>query len=168
MSAALFDLGRNGGTQSDPALEPSEVGGHTLLQRRLSLYGKALVVQSILYWLIYAIIWGPTVGFKRSLGYIASWDVLLLTAIYSLYWIVARGKPRATSVLLATDVVGSLAIGIDSRSLNRGAREDPCTAIEELASRCSAFRRRRDKRSAMYPASRECQAGRSAITSRYG
>jgi hypothetical protein len=52
----------------------------------------ALVVQSILYWLIYAIVWGPTVGFKRSLGHIASWDVVLLTAIYSLFWIVACGR----------------------------------------------------------------------------
>jgi serine/threonine-protein kinase len=120
MRAALLAQAREGGTQSDPALEPSEVGGHTLLQRRLSLYGKALVVQSILYWLIYAIIWGPSVGFTRSLRHIASWDVVLLTAIYSLYWLVARGKPRPTHVLLATDVVGSLAIGIDNVSLMLG------------------------------------------------
>jgi hypothetical protein len=120
MRAALLDQGRDGGTKSDPALEPSEVGGHTLLQRRLSLYGKALVVQSILYWLIYAIIWGPTVGFTRSLGHIASWDVVLLTAIYSSYWIVARGKPRSTRVLLATDVIGSLAVGIDNVFLMLG------------------------------------------------
>src|SRR3954452_4718500 len=100
---ATFAPGGGEGLHSDPALEPSEVGGHTLLQRRLSLYGKALVVQSVLYWLIYAIIWGPSVGFTRSLGHIASWDVFLLTAIYALYWIVARGKPRSTSVLLATD-----------------------------------------------------------------
>jgi serine/threonine-protein kinase len=118
MSAALWDLGRD--RHSDPALEPSEVGGLTLLQRRLSLYGKALVVQSLLYWLIYAIIWGPSVGFTRSLGHIASWDVGLLTAIYALYWIVARGKPRSTPVLLATDVVGSLAIGIDNVYLMLG------------------------------------------------
>ena len=118
MSAALWDLSRD--RHSDPALEPSEVGGLTLLQRRLSLYGKALVVQSILYWLIYAIIWGPSVGFTRSLGHIASWDVGLLTAIYALYWLVARGKPRSTSVLLATDVVGSLAIGIDNVYLMLG------------------------------------------------
>jgi eukaryotic-like serine/threonine-protein kinase len=120
MSAALLHQGRDGGTQSDPALEPSGVSGHTLLQRRLSLYGKALVVQSILYWLIYALIWGPTVGFTRSLGHIASWDVVLLTAIYSLFWIVARGKPRSTPVLLVTDVVGSLAIGIDNVFLMLG------------------------------------------------
>ena len=84
------------------------------------MYGKVLVVQSILYWLIYAIIWGPTVGFTQSLGHIASWDVVLLTAIYSLYWIVARGRPRSTPVLLATDVVGSLAIGIDNVFLMLG------------------------------------------------
>ncbi|RYZ05158.1 MAG: serine/threonine protein kinase [Myxococcales bacterium] len=120
MLAALFDQGRGGGTQSDPALEPSEVGGHTLLQRRLALYGKALVVQSVLYWLIYATIWGPTVGFTRSLRHLASWDVFLLTAIYSLYWLVARGKPRSTAVLLAADVVGSLAIGIDNVFLMLG------------------------------------------------
>jgi hypothetical protein len=120
MRAALFDQGRDGGAQSDPALEPSEAGGHTLLQRRLSLYGQALVVQSIVYWLIYAVIWGPTVGFTRSLGHIGSWDVVLLTAIYSLYWIVARGKPRSTPVLLATDVVGALAIGIDNVFLMLG------------------------------------------------
>ena len=101
------------GLESDPALEPSEVGGHTLLQRRLALFGKALVAQSILYWLIYALIWGPTVGFTRSLRYILSWDVVILTAIYSLYWVVARGRPRSTFVLLATDLGGSLAIGID-------------------------------------------------------
>jgi serine/threonine-protein kinase len=117
---ATFAPGGDGGQQSDPALEPSEVGGHTLLQRRLSLYGKVLVVQSILYWLIYAIIWGPTVGFTRSLGHIASWDVVLLTAIYSLYWIVARGRPRSAPVLLATDVLGSLAIGIDNVFLMLG------------------------------------------------
>ena len=117
---ATFAPGGDGGLQSDPALEPSEVGGHTLLQRRLSLYGKALVVQSIIYWLIYAIIWGPTVGFAQSLGHIASWDVVLLTAIYSLFWIVARGRPRSTPVLLATDVVGSLAIGIDNVFLMLG------------------------------------------------
>ena len=84
------------------------------------LYGKVLVVQSILYWLIYAIIWGPTVGFTRSLGHIASWDVVLLTAIYSLYWIVARGRPRSAPVLLAMDVGGSLAIGIDNVFLMLG------------------------------------------------
>jgi len=117
---ATFAPGGGGGLQSDPALEPSELGGHTLLQRRLSLYGKALVVQSILYWLIYAIIWGPTVGFTQSLGHIVSWDVVLLTAIYSLYWIVARGRPRSTPVLLATDVIGSLAIGIDNVFLMLG------------------------------------------------
>jgi hypothetical protein len=111
---ATFAPGGDGGLNSDPALEPSEAGGHTLLQRRLSLYGKVLIAQSILYWLIYAIIWGPSVGFKRSLGYIASWDVLLLTVIYSSYWIVARGRPRSTPILLATDIVGSLAIGIDN------------------------------------------------------
>ena len=117
---ATFAPGGDAGPQSDPALEPSEAGGHTLLQRRLSLYGKVLVVQSILYWLIYAIIWGPTVGFTQSLGHIASWDVVLLTAIYSLYWIVARGRPRSTPVLLATDIVGSLAIGIDNVFLMLG------------------------------------------------
>ena len=117
---ATFARPGDGGLQSDPALEPSEVGGHTLLQRRLSLYGKVLVVQSILYWLIYALIWGPTVGLTRSLGHIASWDVVLLTAIYSLYWIVARGRPRSAPVLLATDVGGSLAIGIDNVFLMLG------------------------------------------------
>jgi eukaryotic-like serine/threonine-protein kinase len=117
---AAFARSDDGGEQSDPALEPSEFGGHTFLQRRLSLYGKVLVAQSILYWLIYAIIWGPTVGFTRSLGHIASWDVILLTAIYSLFWIVARGRPRSASVLLATDVVGSLAIGIDNVFLMLG------------------------------------------------
>src|SRR5688572_25895288 len=117
---ATFAPGGGGGQNSDPALEPSEVGGHTLLQRRLSLYGKVLIVQSILYWLIYALIWGPTVGFARSLGHIASWDVVLLTAIYSLYWVVARGRARSAAVLLATDVVGSLAIGIDNVFLMLG------------------------------------------------
>src|SRR5687768_9051644 len=107
-------------SESDPALEPSEAGGHTLLQRRLSLYGKVLVAQSILYWLIYAMVWGPSVGFKRSFGHIASWEVVLLTAIYSLYWIVGRGRPRSTSLLLVTDVVGSLAIGIDNVFLMLG------------------------------------------------
>ncbi|HEY3500073.1 MAG TPA: serine/threonine-protein kinase [Polyangiaceae bacterium] len=116
---ARFALGGDG-LQSDPALEPSEIGGHTLLQRRLSLFGKVLVVQSILYWLIYAIIWGPSVGFEQSLGHLASWDVVLLTAIYSLYWVVARGRPRSTAVLLATDVIGSLAIGIDNVFLMLG------------------------------------------------
>ncbi|HWA76513.1 MAG TPA: serine/threonine-protein kinase [Polyangiaceae bacterium] len=117
---ARFAPGGNTGLHSDPALEPSEVGGHTLLQRRLSLFGKVLVAQSILYWLIYAIIWGPTVGFQRSLGHIASWDVILLTAIYALYWVVARGQPRPTPLLLATDVAGSLAIGIDNVFLMLG------------------------------------------------
>ncbi|HEX6767175.1 MAG TPA: hypothetical protein VF103_16875, partial [Polyangiaceae bacterium] len=117
---ATFAPRGSGGSKSDPALEPSEVGGHTLLQRRLSLYGKVLVAQSIVYWLIYAIIWGPTVGFKQSLGHIASWDVILLTVIYSLYWIVARGRPRSTSLLLAIDVAGSLAIGIDNVFLMTG------------------------------------------------
>jgi serine/threonine-protein kinase len=102
------------GSQSDPALEPSEAGGHTLLQRRLAVYGKVLVAQSILYWLIYALVWGPSVGFARSLGRIASWDVILLTVIYAFYWIVGSGRPRAAAVLLVTDVLGSLAIGIDN------------------------------------------------------
>src|SRR6187551_3427965 len=115
-----FAPGSTGGRDSDPALEPSEIGGHTLLQRRLALYGKALVVQSIIYWLIYALIWAPTVGFRQSLGHVASWDVVLLTAIYSLFWVAARGRPRSTPVLLATDVVGSLAIGIDNVSLMLG------------------------------------------------
>ncbi|HEY8944886.1 MAG TPA: serine/threonine-protein kinase [Polyangiaceae bacterium] len=117
---AKFALGGDWGPQSDPALEPSEVGGQTLLQRRLALYGKVLVAQSVLYWLIYALIWAPTVGFTRSLEHIASWDVALLTALYSFYWVVARGRPRSTSVLLATDVGGSLAIGIDNVFLMLG------------------------------------------------
>jgi serine/threonine-protein kinase len=117
---ATFALRGDGGQESDPALEPSELGGHTLLQRRLSLFGKVLVVQSIVYWLIYAIIWGPTAGFARSLGHIASWDVVLLTAIYALYWIVARGRPRSASVLLALDIGGSLLIGIDNVFLMLG------------------------------------------------
>ena len=117
---ATFALGKSGGSQSDPALEPSEVGGHTLLQRRLALYGKVLVFQSIVYWLIYAIIWGPTVGFETSLGHIASWDVVALTAIYSSYWLFARGRPRSASFLLALDVIGSLAIGIDNVFLMLG------------------------------------------------
>src|SRR4051812_36818459 len=120
LKRATFALGGNQALQSDPALEPSEVGGHTLLQRRLSLYGKFLVAQSILYWLIYAMVWGPTVGFARSLGHIASWEVVLLTVIYSLNWIVARGRPRSTLLLLATDVGGSLAIGIDNVFLMLG------------------------------------------------
>jgi eukaryotic-like serine/threonine-protein kinase len=115
-----FAPGVVGGLSSDPALEPSGVGGHTLLQRRLALYGKVLVAQSIVYWLMYAIVWGPTVGFARSLGHIASWEVVLLTAIYSLFWVVARGKTRSTPFLLATDVVGSLAIGIDNVFLMLG------------------------------------------------
>jgi hypothetical protein len=115
-----FAPGGDSGLNSDPALEPSEAGGHTLLQRRLALYGKALVAQSVLYWLIYALIWGPTVGFRRSFGQLASWDVVLLTGIYSLYWIVARGRPRAPRVLLATDIAGSLAIGIDNVFLMLG------------------------------------------------
>lgn len=101
---AAFAPGGGQGPESDPALEPSEAGGHTLLQRRLALYGKVLVAQSILYWLVYAVIWGPTVGFARSLGRIVSWDVFLLTGIYSAYWLVARGRPRSAIVLLATDV----------------------------------------------------------------
>ena len=117
---AAFALGNDGGTQSDPALVPSEAGGHTLLQRRLSLYGKVLVVQSILYWLIYAVVWAPTVGFTESLAHIASWDVALLTAIYSLFWVVTRGRPLSMPVLLATDVVGALAIGIDNVFLMLG------------------------------------------------
>jgi eukaryotic-like serine/threonine-protein kinase len=117
---APFAPGGSAGLESDPALEPSEGGGHTLLQRRLALYGKVLVAQSIVYWLIYAIIWGPSVGFARSLGHIASWDVVLLTAIYSLYWVVARGSPRSATVLLATDLIGSLAIGIDNVYLMLG------------------------------------------------
>jgi serine/threonine-protein kinase len=117
---SAFALGSDAGLESDPALEPSEVGGHTLLQRRLALYGKVLVVQSIVYWLIYALIWGPTVSFTRSLAHIASWEVVLLTAIYSLYWIVARGQPRSTPVLLATDIGGSLAIGINNVFLMLG------------------------------------------------
>jgi eukaryotic-like serine/threonine-protein kinase len=117
---ATFAPGGDGGLQSDPALEPSEVGGQTLLQRRLALFGKVLVVQSILYWLIYAIIWGPTVGFRRSLGHLASWDVVMLTAIYSLYWVIAHGRPRSTAVLLATDIGGSLAIGVDNVFLMLG------------------------------------------------
>lgn len=117
---APFAPGVVGGLTSDPALEPSEVGGHTLLQRRLALYGKVLVAQSIVYWLMYAIVWGPTVGFAQSLGHIASWDVVLLTGIYSLFWVVARGGTRSTGVLLATDVVGSLAIGIDNVFLMLG------------------------------------------------
>src|SRR5688572_18637322 len=44
---ATFAPGGGGGLQSDPALEPSEVGGHTLFQRRLALFGKVLVAQSI-------------------------------------------------------------------------------------------------------------------------
>ncbi|HKP61907.1 MAG TPA: protein kinase [Polyangiales bacterium] len=104
---------------SDPALEPSD-GGQTLLQRRLSLYGKVLILQSIAYWLIYALIWGPTVGFATSLGHIVAPEVLLLTAIYSLFWLVARGRPRPARVLLVTDVVGSLAIGIDNVFLMLG------------------------------------------------
>jgi hypothetical protein len=44
---ATFAPGADAGSNSDPALEPSEVGGHTLLQRRLALYGKVLVAQSI-------------------------------------------------------------------------------------------------------------------------
>jgi serine/threonine-protein kinase len=106
--------------ESDPALEPSEAGGHTLLQRRLSLYGKVLVAQSILYWLIYAIIWGPTVGFTRSLRHITSWDVILLTVIYASYWLLARGRPRSVPFLLTLDVFGSLAIGIDNVFLMLG------------------------------------------------
>ncbi|HTV25863.1 MAG TPA: serine/threonine-protein kinase [Polyangiaceae bacterium] len=117
---ATFALGADGGHQSDPALEPSAVGGHTLLQRRLALYGKVLVAQSIIYWLVYAIIWGPSVGFMRSLGHLASWDVVLLTAIYALYWSVARGRPRSVPLLLATDVIGSLAIGVDNVFLMLG------------------------------------------------
>jgi eukaryotic-like serine/threonine-protein kinase len=115
-----FAPGGAEGQKSDPALEPSEVGGHTLLQRRLALYGKVLVAQGILYWLIYAIIWGPTVGFARSLEHIASWDVALLTAIYSVYWLAARGPPRSTPILLATDIGGSLAIGINNVFLMLG------------------------------------------------
>src|SRR3954463_15413214 len=103
-----FAPGSTGGPASDPALEPSEVGGHTLLQRRLALYGKVLVVQSIVYWLIYALIWGPTVGIKEALGHIVSWVVALLTAIYSFYWVAARGRPRSTPILLGTDIAGSL------------------------------------------------------------
>ena len=75
---AAFAPGGGVELQSDPALDPSEVGGHTQLQRRLALYGKVLVAQSILYWLIYAIIWAPTVGFTQSLAHIASWDVLIV------------------------------------------------------------------------------------------
>ena len=70
-----FALGNDAGPDSDPALVASEAGGHTLLQRRLCLFGKVLVVQSILYWLIYAMVWAPTVGFTRSLGHLVSWDV---------------------------------------------------------------------------------------------
>lgn len=58
---ALLARAGDEGLQSDPALEPSTIGGHTLLQRRLALYGKALVAQSILYWL-----------FMRSSGFPAS------------------------------------------------------------------------------------------------
>ncbi|HEY6727028.1 MAG TPA: serine/threonine-protein kinase [Polyangiaceae bacterium] len=120
MTFAFGNRGKDAGPDSDPALVASEVGGHTLLQRRLSLYGKVLVVQSIFYWLIYALVWGPTVGFERSLGHLASWDVALLTAIYSLFWILTRGRPRLLRALLALDVVGSLAIGVDNVFLMLG------------------------------------------------
>ena len=41
---ATFAPGGGGRLESDPALEPSEVGGHTLLQRRLSLYDVFLML----------------------------------------------------------------------------------------------------------------------------
>jgi len=59
---------------------------------------------------IYAIIWGPTVGFTRSLGHIVSWEVVLLTAIYSLYWVVARGRPR--SLIVPSTVKRALLCGL--------------------------------------------------------
>jgi tRNA A-37 threonylcarbamoyl transferase component Bud32 len=119
MRSRVKDRDRARPRLSDPALEPGE-DGRTLLQRRLALYGKVLVLQSIAYWLIYALIWGPTVGFETSLGHIVSPDVILLTAIYSVFWLVARGRPLPAGVLLVTDVVGSLAIGIDNVFLMLG------------------------------------------------
>ena len=119
MRSRLTAQDRDRRRQSDPALEPGE-DGRTLLQRRLSLYGVVLILQSIAYWLIYALIWGPTVGFATSLGHLVSPDVILLTAIYSVFWIVARGGPRSVRVLLVTDVAGSLGIGIDNVFLMLG------------------------------------------------
>ena len=115
-----FARGKDSGAHSDPALVASEAGGHTLLQRRMSLYGKVLVGQSILYWLIYALVWAPTVGLAQSLGHLVSWDVAMLTAIYSLYWVFTRGRPLSMHVLLTVDVVCSLAIGIDNVFLMLG------------------------------------------------
>ncbi len=98
---------------SDPGLARGE-GGITLLQARLRVYAKALVLINVGYWPAFLLVWSlePASGWDAALRHAISPEVLALNVVYATIWIGALGKPRPPVFLQTLDVAGNAAIGV--------------------------------------------------------
>jgi hypothetical protein len=97
---------------SDPALETGS-DGRTLLQARLALYGKAMTLINLAYWIGFLILWSrePRVGFAEALAFTVSVPSLSLAVAYGANWLICRGAPRAVRTLRWLEAVSHAAYG---------------------------------------------------------
>jgi serine/threonine-protein kinase len=100
-----------------PAVAASgDSGGEprTLLQARLSLYGKVLFLIDLGFWPGFYLIWSrdPTAGHAETLRHVLSPAHLALMLVDLSIWLIPRGRPRSLRWLQSFDVVANMLAGI--------------------------------------------------------
>ena len=96
------------GASGDSGGEP-----RTLLQARLSLYGKVLFLIDLGFWPGFYLIWSrdPTAGQAEALRHVLSPAHLALMLVDLSIWLIPRGRPRSLRWLQSFDVVANMLAG---------------------------------------------------------
>jgi eukaryotic-like serine/threonine-protein kinase len=98
---------------SDPAYEILP-GGKSLLQERLTTYGRIVPVVAAAYFPGFYITWSAQPGVSRQavLAHIFSIWTLAVIAVHALPWLICRGAPLPQRSLAAIDLVYCSAVGL--------------------------------------------------------
>ena len=121
-------------TGSDPALEVGS-DGRTLLQSRLALFGKVMVILNLTFWPGFLLLWGNEPSAWRSSlmgrGSMGLW-IAVNMSICLLLWGLTRGRPRPKRALLVIDAGITLAIGLWF-ALNKFVHPQPLFGVYDAA-----------------------------------
>jgi hypothetical protein len=101
------------GSSGDPALEVA-TGGRSLLQERLALFGKVMVILNLSFWPGFLLMWGREPGaWTASLlpaRALAVW-IPVNAALALALWLATRGRVRPVRTLQRLDAAAMVAIG---------------------------------------------------------
>jgi hypothetical protein len=97
-----------------PRSSATDATSRTLLQTRLALYAKVLILVYLGYWPAFILIWGmdPSIGYSAAARYALSPATLVLGSVQVAFWLAVRGRARTTAALRAIDVTGNALIGV--------------------------------------------------------